>query len=224
MPVSFTTIYRAIHGGIMEKIKRKKGTVSYEKIPETQEPTLQKTKKTAAESGFLTSLRSFRKNTGIVLSWAIGKLTASKEKGGNCFIVIVERKSRFTLIEKAVKHSVTDVTPVIEKMLSKIPKEYLKTIISNRGKEITYQSKITSIFQVEFYFAHSSSPWEKPTVENTNSLTRQYFPKRTSFNDIAEERIRVVTDKLNSCPRKILGWLSSKRVFHCCIWLGNSPT
>ena len=65
--------------------------------------------------------------------------------------------------------------------------------------------------------AHPSSPWEKPTVENTNGLIRQYFPKRTSFDDVTEERIKAVTDKLNSRPRKVLGWLSPERVFNCCI-------
>ena len=219
--ISFTTIYRAIHGGIMEKVKRKKKKrerYPLEKFLRHKGRPYKKGKENRGRiriSHPIEELPEESRNRSELGHWEIDCIEG--KKGGSCLVVMVERKSRFTLIEKAVKHSSTDVTPVIEKMLAKIPKEYLKTIISDRGKEFTYHSKITSIFQVEFYFAHPSSPWEKPTVENTNGLIRQYFPKRTSFDDVTEERIRAVSDKLNSRPRKVLDWLSPERVFNCCI-------
>ncbi|VAW46296.1 Mobile element protein [hydrothermal vent metagenome] len=41
--------------------------------------------------------------------------------------------------------------------------------------------------------------------KNANGLIRQYFPKRTDFNEVSEEEILRVMDRLNSRPRKTRG-------------------
>ena len=56
------------------------------------------------------------------------------------------------------------------------------------------------------YFAHPYSSWERGTNENTNGLIRRYFPKGTDFSQVSEEQLKEVQDKLNSRPRKVLGF------------------
>ncbi len=50
------------------------------------------------------------------------------------------------------------------------------------------------------------------TNENTNGLIRQYFPKGTRFEDVTDEQIQDVEDKLNSRPRKRLGFKSPNQM------------
>jgi len=67
--------------------------------------------------------------------------------------------------------------------------------------------------QMNVYFAHPRSPWERGTNENTNSLIRQYFPKGTDFNKIKKEQLKQVQDELNDRPRKTLGWYTPHEKF-----------
>jgi IS30 family transposase len=52
------------------------------------------------------------------------------------------------------------------------------------------------------YFAHPYSSWERGLNENTNVLIRQYFPKKTDFDQIGHDQITEVESKLNRPPGK----------------------
>ena len=67
--------------------------------------------------------------------------------------------------------------------------------------------------EMNVYFAHPHSPWERGTNENTNALIRQYFPKGTDFNKISKSKLKYVQDELNDRPRKTLGWDSPHESF-----------
>ncbi len=49
---------------------------------------------------------------------------------------------------------------------------------------------------IQVYFAHPGSPWERGTNENTNGLIRQYFPKGTDFTLVPLDMIKEVQRKL----------------------------
>ena len=66
--------------------------------------------------------------------------------------------------------------------------------------------ELTKETGMRVYFAHPYSAWERGTNENTNGLIRRYFPKGTNFNNVTEAQLKVVQDKLNNRPRKILGY------------------
>ena len=48
--------------------------------------------------------------------------------------------------------------------------------------------------------------WERGLNENTNRLIRQYFTKGSSFQNITDEDVEAVMDKLNHRPRKTLNY------------------
>jgi IS30 family transposase len=62
--------------------------------------------------------------------------------------------------------------------------------------------------EAEVYFAEPRPPRQRGTNENTNGLLKFYFPKRTDFRAVTDERVQEVAGLLNHRPRKCPGWLS----------------
>ena len=80
-------------------------------------------------------------------------------------------------------------------------RDKLHTLTSDNGKEFAYHGRIDTILGCQSYFAHPYSSWERVLNENTNGLIRQYFPKRTDFDEISDLEIVEVESKLNRRPR-----------------------
>jgi transposase, IS30 family len=51
------------------------------------------------------------------------------------------------------------------------------------------------------------------SYEHTNGLVRQYFPKGTDFSTLSNADVQRVWNKLNTRPRKILGYQTPSEVF-----------
>ena len=63
------------------------------------------------------------------------------------------------------------------------------------------------------YFAKPYHSWERGQNENANGLLRQYFPKSMELIDISVKQVFKAIDKLNSRPRKCLGFKTPYAVF-----------
>lgn len=81
----------------------------------------------------------------------------------------------------------------------------LHSITYDNGLEFAKHERVSEALELDTYFAHPYSSWERGINENTNGLIRQYFSKGTDFNDVTEEEIQHVMDRLNSRPRKTRG-------------------
>ena len=108
-----------------------------------------------------------------------------------------------------------EAEPLTEKAIEVLMpiKNMLYTITADNGKEFAYHQKIAEALNVDVYFAKPYHSWERGANENTNGLIRQYFPKGTSFENITNEQVAYVQNKLNNRPRKKLGFLSPNEFF-----------
>jgi IS30 family transposase len=66
---------------------------------------------------------------------------------------------------------------------------------------------------VQFYFCDPHHPWQKPTVENTNGLLREFFPKGTDFGKVTDEEVQHAVDLINGRPRKVLKYRTANEVY-----------
>jgi transposase, IS30 family len=62
------------------------------------------------------------------------------------------------------------------------------------------------------FFAEPGRPWRRGSNENTNGLLRQYFPKGTDLSAHTAEHLASVAHRLNTRPRKRLGWRTPVQV------------
>jgi IS30 family transposase len=87
------------------------------------------------------------------------------------------------------------------------------TITVDNGKELAYHAKLKEALGVDNYFAHPYCSWERGLNENNNGLIRQYLPKGMALDKVTAKEIRVIQDKLNNRPRKLLGYKISNEVY-----------
>lgn len=134
-------------------------------------------------------------------------------KGGkSALLTMVERKTLYTVIIRLTgKQSAPLAKAAIEGM--EALKAKILTITLDNGLEFAGHEVIAQGLGADIYFAHPYASWERGINENTNGLIRQYFPKGTDFNEVSDEQIKQVMDRLNNRPRKTRGSRSPNESF-----------
>ena len=93
-------------------------------------------------------------------------------------------------------------------------KKFVHSITSDNGKEFAEHKKISEKLNLEFFFAHPYSSWERGLIEYTNKLIRQYIPKKSNFDNYNDLDIMEIQYKLNRRPRKNLNFDNPKNIFY----------
>ena len=70
--------------------------------------------------------------------------------------------------------------------------------------ELAKHADLTKEIGIPVYFCDPQCPWQRGTNENTNSLIRQYFPKKTDLSPHTQIRLNELENELNECPRNTL--------------------
>ncbi len=127
---------------------------------------------------------------------------------------LVERTTRLTIIVPLKEKTAFAVANAFSKAFKRIPKKLKKTLTYDRGSEMSLHKLFTDESKVKVFFADPYSPWQRGTNENTNGLIRQYFPKGTDFKEVSASELREVERRLNSRPRKVLGYYTPAERFY----------
>ena len=125
-------------------------------------------------------------------------------------VTLVERRSRRVLIGYTRTKTANEVTAEILRLLKD---QVVKTISFDNGKEFAGHERIATELDCQCYFAKPYHSWERGVNENTNGLIRQYFPKKMSFAKISADQIALVEHRLNTRPRKCLGFKPPNGVY-----------
>ena len=142
--------------------------------------------------------------------WEIDTVIGQNHQGA--LVTIVERNSKFTVIQKVETKQAEGVTMATITLL-KPYSDKVFTITADNGKEFAGHETIAKELDAQVYFAHPYSSWERGLNENTNGLIRQYFPKGSSFETITDKEVAFVMYRLNNRPRKGLNYRTPHEVF-----------
>lgn len=121
---------------------------------------------------------------------------------------LLERKTGLFLITKVLDKTSRATVLAMEKRMNVLPGIMKKTITLDNGPENSDWQTMEEKTKLRTFFAHPYHSWERGANENANGLLREYFPKGTDFATIPNEEIEAVEFRLNSRPRKRLGWMS----------------
>jgi len=126
---------------------------------------------------------------------------------------LVERTTQATPLVRLKRRDALSVRRAFARKAKRLPAEMKLSMTYDQGREMAQHRLFTKETQMQVYFAHPASPWERGTNENTNGLIRDFFPKGTDFNKVPLREIKRVQHLLNGRPRKVLSWHTPYEVF-----------
>ena len=142
--------------------------------------------------------------------WEADTIIGARHQGA--ILSHVERKSKYTKLVSLPDKTADAVVQASARMLGPLANR-IETITYDNGKEFAAHVEIAASLQANCYFAKPYHAWERGLNEHTNGLVRQYFPKGSDLSIVSDTDVQRVEDKLNSRPRKILGYRTPREVF-----------
>ena len=133
-------------------------------------------------------------------------------KRGTQIATLVERQSRFVLLERLPAADSGNVVAALARRVRCLPAALRQSLTWDRGKEMAQHQQFTIATDVQVYFCDPQSPWQRGSNENTNGLLRQYFPKGRDMSVLTQRELNIVARKLNTRPRETLGWKTPAEV------------
>ena len=132
-------------------------------------------------------------------------------KGNRTSLVsLVERRSRYLRLVRPENRSSEETARV---MITVFKKEAAATVTVDNGKEFSSHPWVRQASGTDVYFAEAYSPWQRGSNEHINGMVRRYFPKGTDFSRVTDAEIKAVEHRINTRPRKILGYASAWEVY-----------
>jgi len=135
--------------------------------------------------------------------WEADTMWKPREKGA--LLSLVERKTGYTLLSWLPDRNAERVADKIVSLLSNL-KEQTHTLTVDNGSEFKQHKRISQAMDAQVYFTHPYHSWERGTIENTNGLVRQYFPRKMRLDQSVADKIPFVQQRLNMRPRKRLDY------------------
>ncbi|MDP0588860.1 MAG: IS30 family transposase [Candidatus Endonucleobacter bathymodioli] len=142
--------------------------------------------------------------------WEADTVIGKRHKG--VLVTLTERVSKLNLVKRVPSKHADVVTKAIITMLKPYQSDLL-TITFDNGKEFAFHEKIKKKLNVDTYFAHPYSSWERGLNENHNGLIRQYLPKSQSLDNVTDKEILDIQNRLNQRPRKLLDFKTPDEIY-----------
>ena len=211
--ISTTTIYRAIHYGIL-KVK-KEDTRRMNKF-EKSDKYSKKNEISNNKKNYSIELRpediNNRESFG---NWELDTVISSSKGIHKCLMTLTERKIRYEIIgilEGKTKEEVLLKFKKIYHYLKKDFIKFIKSITTDNGTEFSCFKDIIDITKVKFYFCHPYASCEKGTNEKHNSMIRYFIPKGKLIENYSVNDINTICEWMNNYPRKILNYHTPKEL------------
>jgi IS30 family transposase len=207
MRVSTETIYQAIYvqarGGLKREIAAAVRTGRTRRKPHRSPE--QRTSRFVDPMVMISERPAEVTDRAVPGHWEGDLITGTKNQ--SAIITLVERSTRYVMLGHLPgDHSAGAVRDVLVELIGALPEHLRGSLTWDQGTEMAAHKAFKIATGVPVYFCDPASPWQRGSNENTNGLLRQYFPKGTDLSVHGPEDLEHVAQKLNSRPRKTLGW------------------
>lgn len=136
------------------------------------------------------------------------------QNGKDFILTIIERKTRFLLMERLSNGKNADSVALAVIKLLKPFRKHVKSITTDNGGEFARHRRISKALKAPVFFTDPYSSWQKGSVENTNKLIRQYIDKQMNISNLSYNKLLAIQNKLNYRPRKVLHFVSPASIFY----------
>ncbi|MBZ2039306.1 IS30 family transposase, partial [Streptococcus sanguinis] len=139
--------------------------------------------------------------------WEIDSVLGGKTVGEPSVLTLVERQTRYAVTRKLIEKKAEYVNQAVLECMKHYP---IQSITADNGSEF---SSLNEIEELDVYFAHAYSSYERGTNENFNGLLREFIPKGVSLKDLDLKLLEDYTKAINERPRRIHNYQSAKKLF-----------
>jgi len=126
--------------------------------------------------------------------------------------IIVERKARFTILNKMPNREAATMREAMNRSMCKLPRSLRRSITYDNGVENTEHQLVNDVLGTRSYFCTPYTSQEKGTVENRAGLFRRIYPKKTDFAMLSKSSVKAVQRWINNRPMKCLGFRTPAEV------------
>jgi transposase, IS30 family len=127
-------------------------------------------------------------------------------------VTLVERATGYLEVGKLTRHNAAEAARCTTQLIGR-HQGRVATVTADNGSEFHSYALVEAATGAVFYFATPHHSWERGTSENTNGLLRQYLPKRTSMAHVTQADCDAIARKLNTRPRKRLGYRTPEECY-----------
>jgi IS30 family transposase len=132
---------------------------------------------------------------------------------GSAIGTLVERASRLVLLVHLPSANANDVFEGFKRVLGRLPACARLSLTYDRGSEMARHQDLSKALNMPIFFAPPYRPGARATNENTNGLLRQYLPKGTDLSVHTPADLNAIESRLNTRPRRILGYQTPQERF-----------
>ncbi|MBT3274065.1 MAG: IS30 family transposase [Spirochaetales bacterium] len=132
--------------------------------------------------------------------------TAVSRQSKEALMVLQERTMGLTLLQKLPRCAPKEMNSALIARLESFPETMRRTVTFDNGQENRHHNQLCDELKIKTFFCNPYSSWEKGSVENAVGLTRREWPKKTNYALISDEEIATLEHRLNTRPRKRLGY------------------
>ncbi|MBX9645285.1 MAG: IS30 family transposase [Novosphingobium sp.] len=144
--------------------------------------------------------------------WEGDLIAFRKEFGKFNLTSLLERRSRYVVLARNPSRHSNGVMEGIARHLHTLPQALRQSITFDRGTEFAAFATLKTKLGMTSYFCKPSAPWQKGSVENSNGRIRRFLSLDTDVSVMSDAALVALTHRLNTTPRKCLGFRTPAEV------------
>jgi len=121
-------------------------------------------------------------------------------------LVLVERKSRFTIIARLKSKNAADTAKTIMDIFRQLDPDLRRSITFDNGMEFARHGLIKEALNMTTWFCDAYASWQKGGVENINGRLRRDLPRHLDIDAMNDEDFADINLMHNLTPRKCLNF------------------
>lgn len=143
-------------------------------------------------------------------------------KGGKCIITFLFKSCNLQLYFLVDHHTSQDTVLLIDRLYEQVLKPELfkklfELILTDNGTEFSNPTAIENDAlnqpRTKVFYCDPAASYQKGTCENNHEMLRRFLPKGTSFDELTQEQLNVISSHINSYKRKRLNDHSPIEIF-----------
>jgi len=142
--------------------------------------------------------------------WESDSMTFSKQR--ERLSVQYERKARYVMVHRLSDGTAETTEEALHDSIQSLPQDVWKTLTFDNGGEGANHTAVRSAYGIKTYFCDPFASWQKGGVENVNGIIRRFLPRGTNMANITQQDVYEIQERINTTPRKILGYKTPKEV------------